>query len=271
MTHDQTPMMHQPPRPAYLPARKNGPGGQLVGWLMRWSMRRHFRHVLARYRGDRGVLDPALPLIYLTSHVAWWDGYLMYLVNRRLFAPRDGYLMMEERQLARYGFFRWVGCFSVDRDHPRRALASLHYAADLLTAAPNRALVLFPQGVIVPNDRRPLHLETGVARLVRRLGRALVVPVALRYEFLGEQHPTAFASAGTPLLVQASQTRAVTTFMALLTEQLTAEMDGLRAAVVDDATHDFTPLLAGSRSVNEAFDRARHWALGRRARPTYRP
>jgi 1-acyl-sn-glycerol-3-phosphate acyltransferase len=216
--------------------------------------------VLLRWRPEGRVLDPALPLLYLVTHVSWWDGYLLYLLNRHL--GRDGYLMMEERQLRRYPFFRWVGCFPVDRDQPRRAAVALREAAGLLTGAPNRAVVVFPQGVIAPADRRPLVLQTGAARLARAVGRVLVLPVALRYEFLGDQHPVTFISAGPPLLIEgARDPRALT---ADFTARLTAEADRLREAVVAGDLADFRPILTGATSVNERFDRVRGWlGLGR--------
>jgi 1-acyl-sn-glycerol-3-phosphate acyltransferase len=239
-----------------LTAAKHPLKGQLVRWLIDWSLHQHFSQVLVREATPLAQLDRTLPLLYLVSHVAWWDGYLMVRLNRR--AGRDDYIMMEERQLARYGFFRWVGCFSVDRDHPRRALASLRYAATLLSSQPNRAVVVFPQGQIVANDRRPVALATGAARLCRLVDRRLlVVPVALRYEHRGEQHPAAFISTGPPLQVQpseGSQPHALTERFRTLLE---GEMDHLRASILSDDLTTFHPLMAGRASVNDRYDRWR--------------
>ena len=71
--------------------------------------------------------------------------------------------MMEESQLRRYFFFSWIGCFSVDRHHPRAAMQSIQYAAHLLKEHPGRMVWLFPQGEIAPNDRRPLVFFRGAA------------------------------------------------------------------------------------------------------------
>jgi 1-acyl-sn-glycerol-3-phosphate acyltransferase len=237
----------------FLPAAKHPVGGALVGALIRNSVRRHFSRVRLRERTPLAGLDRRLPLLLVASHVSWWDGYLMYLLERR--AGRDGYFMMEERQLARYGFFRWIGCFSVDRDHPRRAMATLHYAADLLTGAPNRVVIIFPQGSIAPNDHRPLTLASGAARLCRLAGPTLVAPAALRYEHLADQHPDAFISVGPVRLVEPAEARDPRALTAEFARLLTDEMDGLRAAVLAGQTDGFTQLMAGRASVSDVYDR----------------
>src|SRR5690349_1043076 len=53
------------------------------------------------------------PLIWASTHPSWWDGYLGWLVNRRL-GDRPGYLMMDAEFLASYRFFTWGGVFGVD-------------------------------------------------------------------------------------------------------------------------------------------------------------
>ena len=115
-------------------------------------------------------------------------------------------------------------------------------------------MVVFPQGRIVPAERRPLLLESGAARLARRAGGATVLPVALRYEFLADQHPAAFISAGPPWSVTAEAARDPRALTAALAALLTAEADNLRAAIAADATADFRPLLAGCRSINDLYD-----------------
>ena len=67
---------------------------------------------------------------------------------------REGYVIVEDIQLERYPFFRYLGAFSVNRSDARKAVTSVRYAANVLKNGPNRLLLIFPQGEIRANDAR---------------------------------------------------------------------------------------------------------------------
>lgn len=166
----------------------------------------------------------------------------------------ESYLMMEEAQLRRYRFFQRCGCFSVDRHDPREAMRSVGYAAQLLRDDPRRTLWIFPQGEIQPNDRRPLATYAGAAYVARRAGRVRCVPVALRFEFLGEQRPEALIRLGPPHIVEGGNVKAL---HAEMDRRLLAEVDGLRDDVLNQTTTGYTTVLTGRSSVNVLWDRVR--------------
>jgi 1-acyl-sn-glycerol-3-phosphate acyltransferase len=220
----------------------------------------------ALYRAFGGVyayVEPAailalrtaeVPVILSTTHTGWWDGYLAAVLNRRII-KRDGYLMMEEVHLAQVPFFTWTGVFGVDRDNPRKALASIEYAARLLKERANRALLMFPQGTITHPDTRPLRLYGGVANLARRVGCCAIVPVALRYEFRLEQAPDAFVRAGVPLMYDAAVDRATSRE---ITRRIDVAMsqtdDALHADLVSGDLGSYRRVLAGRASVNKTWE-----------------
>ena len=109
--------------------------------------------------------------------------------------------MMDAALAAQLPFFTWFGVFGIDRANPRAALASIEYSANLLKAAPNRAIWIFPQGTITPPDRRPLGLYPGVAHIARRLPACEIVPVAWRLAYRYEQRAEVFIRVGAPLAV----------------------------------------------------------------------
>src|SRR5688500_11353963 len=170
--------------------------------LMAEYVRRRARSRLAEIRmAGAAALEPwnresapQSPLLLIANHSSWWDAMLPIHLsfNRYDF---DAYGMMEERQLKRFGFFRKVGMFSVERGDGRAALETIDYAAGLLRGR-GRALWLFPQGEIVPNDRRPIAFGSGAARLLTATGSASVAPVAFRYEVIDQERPTVFIRVG---------------------------------------------------------------------------
>lgn len=140
--------------------------------------------------------DKNFPLLLFANHSSWWDGLVAFQISRQI--RLDSFLMMEEKQLRKLRLFRKIGVFSVVREKPREAIKSVIYAADLLREKPNRAVWIFPQGEILPNDIRPLGFYNGLAKIIEKVGICNVVPVAMRFEFLGEFKPDIFVKIGEP-------------------------------------------------------------------------
>lgn len=206
------------------------------------------------------ALPRDLPILIYANHPSWWDGYMAFLLADEHWRCA-GYLMMEEAQLARYGFFRYCGVFSVDRGDPREAMRSVAYAATLLSHRPGRVLWIFPQGEITPNDRRPLTTYSGAAHIAKRAASVRCLPMALRFEFLGEQRPEALIRLG-PSHVVAGDTD-VKALHHEMDQRLLAEVDQLREDTIKGATASYRTILQGRASVNVVWDRVRAAILHR--------
>ncbi len=251
----------QPPLPAgivlpRIPPHKT-PIGELAVWLLiQWSVRGMF----ARVRLREAAGDPraaSVPLLGVANHPSWWDGYLAMIVARQYGLPR--YLMMDAPQLARYRFFAWAGCFSVDRADPREVARSVAFAAHLLATERQSLVWLFPQAEITPADARPLVMHGGAAHVLRRAsatGRDVgFLPVAWQYAFRGEQHPEAFIRLGAVEVLDATTARDTRSVTARIQSALTAQADALRDDIAADDLTAYRVVLHGKSGVNDAFDR----------------
>jgi 1-acyl-sn-glycerol-3-phosphate acyltransferase len=241
-------------------ARKNRTAEWIIHrTLVEGGLRRMFgtiwlhaeRATLAALRGTPPAARP--PVIWVSPHPSWWDGYLGWLINQRL-GNRDGYLMMDAEFLPRYRFFTLAGVFGVDRGNPRAALESVEYIAGLLSARPNRAMWMFPQGTMTPPDRRPLVLYGGVSHIVRRLPAAEVVPVAWRLAFREEQRPEVLIRIAPPLRFTTATAPPSRTLTAQIAAALTAEDDAIRAALIANDLTGYRPLLQGNPGINRRWD-----------------
>lgn len=234
--------------------------------LIKTPLRASFHRVYLRQAAPSPGADSP-PVIMFGNHSAWWDAHLAMVLNEECWHT-DGYVMVEDTQLARYSFFRLCGAFSVNRRDPRSAVKSINYAVELLTQAPPRptsprALLIFPQGEIRANDMRPLSFQQGIGRIasktVQQVGACALYPIALRYEFIGEQKPDAFISVGHPLIVSkgdedAPDPRQIT---ARMEQALTEELDRLRDDIVAYRLASFTPIIRGAWSINRIWDAVR--------------
>ncbi|MBX0328887.1 lysophospholipid acyltransferase family protein [Oscillochloris sp. ZM17-4] len=245
-------MSDRPPRPA-IPAAKSALGDELLYLLFaRRALRRSFDHVWMQSVGPLPARGQG-PFIFYLTHTSWWDAYMLMVIHRlALGRPFDSYVMQEERQLRAYRFFTWCGAFSINRRDPQDVERSLQYAAGLLRGRRDRALYIFPQGRIVPSDRRPLTTYPGVARIVALAGEVTLCPIAMRYEFLGEQWPHAFMRVG-PAHRPADPADIEGT-LAEITAGLTEASDALRDDVVGGRRDRFRPLLRGPLGIDKRFD-----------------
>ena len=241
-----------------IPASKNRLIEPVFGRINRSMLKKHFHGLHCSGLEHVRTLDRSLPIILFGNHSCWWDGLIEFHLSREVLGV-DAYLMMEERQMRRYRFFRWIGAFSVDRSSAREGVRSLRYAAELFTA-PGRALWIYPQGVMLPNDVRPLVFSSGVVRLLEMLPRAQVIAIAHRYEFLKDQRPDAFVTFGPPRLVEGLTNGK--SLLPVLQAELTALLDRLKKEIVDGRLEHHTTVLRGTVSTNESWDRARMLPTG---------
>lgn len=226
--------------------------------LIRMPLQSAFHTV--HYREAAPVPASAAPCVLIGNHSAWWDAHLPMAANEERW-HLDGYVMVEDTQLSRYQFFRSVGAFSVNRRDGRSAMDSLNYGVRLLTEAPRRMLLLYPQGEILANDARPLQFFNGVGHIVKKVvakaGACAVYPMALRYEFIGEQKPEAFISVGPVLLFDGATATDSHTITTTMEAALTAELDQLHLDVQGYRFERFTRLIKGGWSINRLWDAVR--------------
>jgi 1-acyl-sn-glycerol-3-phosphate acyltransferase len=174
--------------------------------------------------------NPDTPFLIYANHSSWWDGLVAFQISRA--ARLDSFIMMEEMQLKKLFLFRRLGAFSVVRENPRRAARSLNYAAALLKENSNRTLWIFPQGEILPNDGRPLNFYRGAARVVEKAARVSAVPLAIRYEFLGDFKPEIFVKIGAPQLVSVDKNFSAESLTRQFERRLTETLDALKSDVL---------------------------------------
>jgi hypothetical protein len=170
--------------------------------------------------------------------------------------PIDGYGMTEDFNMRKFGFFRRVGAYSVDRSDPLAIRASIEYTVELLRL-PRAGVWIFPQGKIVCNDVRPLDFQGGLRLIVRRAGRVRIVPTAFRYEFWQDERPEAFVRVGAPFYLDRHEVHHA---IGICQDCLTLELENLRADTLTQDPECFTILLRGHASIHDRYANAtRPW------------
>jgi 1-acyl-sn-glycerol-3-phosphate acyltransferase len=235
---------------------------QLATRAMSYYQRYHIRHTFATLKVRYHAEVPGqheLPTIYYANHSSKWDHHVGGYITERLWG-QDSYYMIAYQMMKIYPILKYVGGFSIHQSNPLEAAKGMDYCSELLNAAPNRVVWVFPQGGIYPNGQRPLNFQQGTAQLIRLMGRVRVVPVTFRYEFLYCSKPDLFVNFGKPVLFE----RPIKTTTRKLTEQLettlTTDLDQLTADVTNGRYQNFEVVLSGKGIfLNRVYTRLRYY------------
>ncbi|KAB3535951.1 glycerol acyltransferase [Bacillus safensis] len=225
-------------------------------YLERYLLHKHFRCVMMK-----GTVDPneKLPVLYIANHSSWWDGLIIFLLTEKA-SELDHYMMMEEKQLKQYAFFRKLGAFPVQKKNLKSVKQALMTAKENMQAG--GAVWLFPQGKIMHQDMRPLELEGGASFLVRQFEQVVVKPVTLHYTFNQFQKPTVSAVFGEDTLVSGGELRSKDVTH-LLRDLLDTQLNAHQAQVIADPdfsnNQEFRQMTRTSQSTSDAFDSFKKW------------
>jgi 1-acyl-sn-glycerol-3-phosphate acyltransferase len=164
-----------------------------------WIFRPYLRNVLKRtfqsiqLYGECPEVPQNRSILLLPNHSSWWDGFIIYFLNNRYW-KKTPFVMMEEKQLNRFSFFNRLGAFSVRPGDPEDVQKTLAYSAGLLEN-PGHLVFLFPQGSLLPWNRRPLRFRTGYEHILSMTSaEPKVYLCGIRLEYTGEKRAQIFLS-----------------------------------------------------------------------------
>lgn len=224
---------------------------RIWGFYNRRLLRKHYYRIHISGESFLSEMDSSLPILIYANHSNWWDGLIGFeLITQRW--KKDGYVMMDIKQMSKYKFFRKLGAFSVDRDNAGEAVESINYAVDLLKET-NRILLIFPQGEMLPNDIRPLKFYSGAAKIIQKLEKINLIPMAMKFEFMMEQRPEIFIRIGKPEIINEKIDDAKL-FTEEMKKVLTDELDELKDDVLNNNLNGYKIIFEGKKSRNKEMD-----------------
>ncbi|MBN2030594.1 lysophospholipid acyltransferase family protein [bacterium] len=137
--------------------------------------------------------DPQKPILLLPNHSSWWDGFFVYLLNKKRL-HRKIYMMMLEEQLKQNRFFRLLGAYSIMPGSFKDVKQSLQYTMNLLNRKEEPPLVCFyPQGELLPWHTRPIVFGKGLEWILKKTEAELYLCfLGIRIEFLNQQRAEVF-------------------------------------------------------------------------------
>lgn len=240
---------------------------RLFGLYLGLRFRRSFHAI--RLSGALPDLPRDRPVVVFSNHPSWWDPALYIVLAGSLFRGRPGFGPMDAQALARYGFFRRLGIFGIDKSSAAGARRFLQVARDVLTGCTGpegRAMIwVTAEGDFTDPRQRPVVLRPGIAHLARAVPDALLLPLAIEYVFWNESRPELLLRFGAPLAADAALRPAE--WQGRLQDALAAEMDALAADSLSRNKARFRLVLrggAGSGLIYDLYRKARAALSGHR-------
>lgn len=127
-----------------------------------WKIKRNFHDVTISGKFS----DKNLPVLLVSNHISWWDGFWAMYLNLKLF-HRKFYFMMLEEQLKKHIFFNKTGGFSIKKG-TKSIIETLDYTAELL-ADPKNLVLIFPTGKIESMHKHEHIFEKGIEHILRKV------------------------------------------------------------------------------------------------------
>ncbi|HEX8378451.1 MAG TPA: 1-acyl-sn-glycerol-3-phosphate acyltransferase [Pedobacter sp.] len=109
------------------------------------------------------LIDNSRSILLLANHFSWWDGFLMFELNRRVFKKKF-HVMVTEENYRKVSFLKYLGAFPVKKNS-KSLIQSLEYAGGLLNDSDNLVLI-FPQGKLYSNHTDSIVFEKGLINLI---------------------------------------------------------------------------------------------------------
>ncbi|MDX9791362.1 MAG: lysophospholipid acyltransferase family protein [Candidatus Kapabacteria bacterium] len=152
--------------------------------------------------GDIGYINSDYPLILTPNHSTWWDGFFVYLLNKKIL-NRKFYIMILEEQLSKFKFFVKLGGFSINKQTPSEIMESLRYTSSIMETNPPPVITIFPQGELLPSFIRPLNFRKGIEIIAGLYAKPVtILPLSIKIEFLSDEKPDLFFRFGNPLVIE---------------------------------------------------------------------
>lgn len=128
-----------------------------------WYISRRVNRYYHQLKFDRIETDPEKAVLLIANHYSWWDGFLLFHLNKLLFKKKYHIMILEET-IRKNWFMKYTGAFSVSTGS-KSVFETLEYAGTLLND-PKNLLLVFPQGKLFSNFAEAISFEKGLGKII---------------------------------------------------------------------------------------------------------
>lgn len=127
-------------------------------------------------------------VLLLANHFSWWDGFLMFQLNKLLF-KKQFHVLVSYEEYKKHWYLRYLGSFAAENSK-KDVLETLIYAGKLLDD-PDNLVLIFPQGRSYPGQASSVNFEKGVMQVINSSRKNFqIIFAASLADYFGGRKPT---------------------------------------------------------------------------------
>lgn len=132
---------------------------QFFSWYIAYIIKKDF----SSYTYDRLQIKEDEAILLLSNHSSWWDGFLMFQLNKVVF-KKEFHVLVTSADYHKHWFLKYLGAFAAE-NKGKEVVETLLYAGQLLDD-PKNLVLLFPQGKLYTSYINSISFEKGVMQLI---------------------------------------------------------------------------------------------------------
>lgn len=125
----------------------------------KYLLKLFFRNI--RFKGK--YEETNLPVLIISNHFSWWDGFIQIQMNNKYFKRRFHFMMLEN-ELHESMILTKIGAYSILKNS-RSSIETLSYTVERLEN-PENLVLFFPQGKIQSIYTNKFNFEKGVINYI---------------------------------------------------------------------------------------------------------
>ncbi len=131
-------------------------------------------------------IDTQKSILIIGNHTTWWDGFIAWQLNRKLF-NKQFYVIMLEDTLQKLPFFQKIGAFSI-QPKSKSIVKTLQTSVELLNKN-DTYLLFFPQGKLHSIYDSSFIFNKGIEKIVSKSTDTQLLAYASFWDFAGNEKP----------------------------------------------------------------------------------
>ncbi|ATP57702.1 glycerol acyltransferase [Pedobacter ginsengisoli] len=132
---------------------------KFFSWYVTYIIRKDF----SSYNFNTLQIKENEAVLLLANHFSWWDGFLMFYLNKKLF-KKQFHVLVTKEDYEKLWFLKYLGAFAAETKG-KDVVQTLTYAGELLDN-PDNLLLMFPQGKLYTSYIGSVTFEKGVMQVV---------------------------------------------------------------------------------------------------------
>ncbi|MDA9555305.1 1-acyl-sn-glycerol-3-phosphate acyltransferase [Pelobium sp.] len=128
-----------------------------------WYISRIIKSDFHSFNFHPDTLSENKAVLLLANHFSWWDGFLLFHLNK-IYFKKKFHVMVLEDTAQKVKFLKYLGAFGIQKN-AKSLLQSLEYAGELLNH-PENLVLIFPQGELHSSHLTSINFEKGISKVI---------------------------------------------------------------------------------------------------------